>query len=1406
MGEKLYKDYFNIDPKYYAAVTADLINSGKVKWNAFYPHDTFVKLLEKVHIMLSKIDSRSLWIEGAYGTGKSHAALTIKSLLEATDDEIRDYFKEYGLKDDLCQQIITDKNNGKLITVHRIGSASIRSDQDLILAIQDSLIAALKEHGIENRGEASLKEAALKWFDEKEANKIYFDSLIQEEKYLWDFKGKHVDEIIDILKNADGDSVSKMMRRIMTVAEDNGITALRMDISAMCNWIKSIIEENDISAILFVWDEFTEYFINNANSLTGFQTLAEISESHPFYFLIVTHESSSLIHDKDMRKKILNRFVGDVTVRIEMPENMAFRLMAKAMKKTDDPVLFPEWEEYKADLNTELTGVRNVITSSAKKSATMGEKTIISDSELQSIVPIHPYAALLLKHMSVAFNSNARSMFDFIISNDMTDAKGFKWFINNYGPLDEMNLLTIDMLWDFFVGKDQNGLNDDVRVILDSFSLLKKDSLTVDQERVFKTILLLEAISLRVSNVELLRPNEQNIDLAFNGTDWQKGKARNIAAALCEQGLLFEKPVGNGLKEYTVANSGGDRTKIEKLKNEISSNIKTQDLVVSSELASSLHLPASIHQRYILEPATVGNFTQVSSKLSASNGANKFRVVVTYSLNEQEAIKINNLISKAIVQPNNELFYIESLVPFGDDLFKQYVENMAYSKNYAHSDMHRAAGFENQANKCLNEWRQKIADGAFMLYTPENKSGVRVANLNALQEELVKIDRKIYYYGLEQFNLIDNMFMKGPLAQGAECGITQELKSTFKSSNINTSIETALTGAWKIDNYWEDPTKRSMIITQIKLKADEVIKDGFLNHSGRISILSVYESLEDAPFGFLPSNISAFIMGFVLKEYANSNYFWSNGSSSEAMTVDKMKQMIANAINQKFNYSSKYKDEYIVTMSVSHRSFLECTSQAFRIPATQCTSIEAARDQIRIKMKNFIFPIWCLKYILEDVQLNSSKETISEMIDLYCGIANTANSNKTTESDIAEQIGNAVINDSSIITDMSHILNSDMCRKGMLAYIDIYREGALKKLALEIEDDGAYLDQVKQNFNVDAANWVWSQETANDKIDDVILDYKIVLESNKCLPRCTNIKDTIIEWSKRTNNIRIPYEILRKYVGNLSKLLEELYNIKQNGQIQEQNKNHFYDTLKLYIEDFEDFYKDQILYFKKAVATFIDELDDENISEFYKNIPTGQFIKSSTEYYHYIEKNVNEYKKTIKKRQLKNIWLEKTRTKDPVDWSERYETPILCMFDDQERGEIRGIFDIILAYSSSDADIVKAINYLEKASFYNKLNDPDERDKCFMKNIVGNYSIMLDDINMIRKNLIESVTDKVYYWMDNSSVRNKLKLMAEKQYKLKGYEQVQSIIDNMDATELRRYLNELISDNLIVGMEILKNR
>lgn len=1399
-GKKLYRDYFNIDPKYYAAVTADLIESGMVSWKSFYPHDTFVKLLEKTHTVLSGKDPRSLWVEGAYGTGKSHAALTVKSLLDATDEEVKDYFDDYGLSKDLCQKIIADKNDGLLITIHRIGSGSIRSDQDLILAVQDSIMSALEKNGITNRGEASLRDAALKWL-EKKANRDYFNTLIAEEQYAWTFGGNDVDAVIDRLQNGTSAQIAKTMRDIITVAEDNGITALRLDIQGMADWIKNIISENQIKAILFVWDEFTEFFQNNPNSLTGFQTLAEISLSHPFYFMIVSHESRSLFLNAETAKKILDRFVPPV--KIELPENMAFRLMAQAMKTTQDAMLKSEWEEYKGELTDDLAGVCSYITSSMKSTSTLGQKTVLSEQELQAIVPIHPYAALLLKHLSVAFSSNQRSMFDFIISNDMTDAKAFKWFINNYGPLDRPNLLTIDMLWDFFYGKGQNGLNDDVRVILDSYSLLRSDKMTPDEQQVLKTVLLLQAISLRISDVDLLKPNEQNVDLAFSGTGWSKGKARSIAEKLVRDGMLFKRTVGGGKSEYTIANSTGDAATIKKLKETVIRETKTQDLITNADLIGAITLPPAISGRYILNGAAYGNFTPAVAKLAATSHSDRFSVLVTFALNDDEAAQVKNQIINGIKAGKHDFIYVDaSLSPMGKDLFEQYVESMAYSRYYAQNDKHRAGEFQKQAANCLTDWKNKISSGAFMLYSADYPSGKRLANLTALQEEFSLINHQKYYYGLESYDVKRDLFVGSALAQGAECGTTQTLKQTFKEPKL----ETALAGAWGVENYWEDPTKRSLTIVQIKMKVEEMIKKGFASPSGRVCVADIYSELEQAPFGFRATNLAAFVMGFVLKEYATADYFWSNGSTSESMSVDKMKMAIANAMKQTVSPDKKYKPEYIVAMSAEQRAFLKCTSEAFRISMTQCGSIESARDQVRISMKKLSFPIWSIKSILETVETGTPAAVIATVIDDYCGIANTANSSKASESDLADAIGRLVLQNTSLTEDLTRLLTNDMCRKGMLAYIDAYKGGALKTLAAQINDGGAYLDQVKQKFNADAANWVWNTETANDKIDDVILDYRIIAESAKSIPACCSIRDVISGWNSRTNNIKISFEALKKAAGDLTPFLQELHRMKQTNSLADQNKEKFYSLLVSQREAFDKFYGDQIPYFRTVAEIFIDGIDTDDILKLYQDIPAGQFTKSSTEYMTYIENAVKVFLQNQAKKRLKDLWVEKTGTKDPRDWSARYDTPILCMLDDEERPEAKEIFAIMMENSPSEMSINRAIAYLNRATYFDKLSNSELRDKCFMSRVVGDYALMLEDAQAVREYLVAHVTVRQYDWMDNSTVQNQIRMLAEKKYKTGGSEKVWAVVEKMDATELRHYLRDLISDNVKVGIEILKNK
>ena len=1406
--ERYYKDYFNIDPKYYAAVTADLIREGKVSWKNFYPHETFVKLLEKTHMVLSGMEPKSLWVEGAYGTGKSHAALTVKCLLEATDEEVRDYFKEYGLSTDLCNKLIADKNNGKLITVHRVGSSAIHSDQDLIYAVQSSIMQALEEHGIENKGEASLSTAALRWLEDKEANRIYFNSLIQEQKYAWDFSGDTVEDVIKKLKSDDREEVASTMRNIMKVAADNNIDAMRMDMNDMSKWIKSIIEGNSISAILMIWDEFSEFFMNNPNSLTGFQTLVEISEAQPFYLMIVCHESGALIKDSTMRNKTLGRFVTP-TCKIELPDNMAFRLMAKAMKTTNDPVVLDEWKEMRAELDDNLGGVRSSIIASLKKNSRLGEKTQLTDGDLAGVIPIHPYAALLLKHMSVAFSSNQRSMFDFIISPDMTDAKGFKWFISTHCPTDDENLLTIDLLWDFFLGKGESGLSSDVRVVLDSYDLVKSDRLTPDERRVFKTVLLLEAISLRVANVDILRPNEQNVDLAFAGTDWPKGKGRSIAQKLVNDGILFTRSVGGGMSEYTVANSAGDTAKVKQIKEDVQRGLKTQELVVNADLASAVQLPASIRSRIIMDSACTGNFTAKMNSMESAVKPNRLKAVCTFALNDDEATAIRENITKKMAAGQREVLFIESLVPMGKDLVEQYVDSMTYSQYYRQSDRSKAASYQNEALKRLQDWKHKVSTGAFMLYTKDYPNGSRMSDLSALQQELLRIDRQEYPDGLEQYALIDNMFNKGPLAQGAECGIDQVLRGTFKSSNVRTSLETALKDVWdRKDEYWEDSTLMSLSVVRAKKAVEDFVQKSFASPSGRVSLLAIFNELENAPFGYMPSNVAAFMMGFLLKDYANNNYFWSNGSNSEAMSVDKMKTAIANAINQVATPNSKYKEEYIVAMSAEQRAFLDCTAAAFRIPNSQCGSIEQARNEIRVKMKGLEFPIWCIKSILgtNQVRTESSAEDLAQVITDYCGIANNANGGRASESELADAIGKKVLAVPSIAADLEHLLNSEHTRKGMMAYISEYQNGELVQLANDINDGGAYLDQVKKKFNADDANWVWNPVTADEKISDVSLEYKIIAETNKSMPGNHSLRDAIRAWNHCTDNIKIPYEILRPVVGGLAPFLEQLCKIKQNGILLDQNRQAFYDALLAQRENFDEFYStaEQIRYLRMSCSSFLAQIDDAEIEKFYLVLQPNQFLTQRTIYCNYLQGEAATFVANQLGTKLKNKWEEKTGTADPRKWSEMFQMPVLCMFDDSERMEAKHNLGIILKKAPSESEATTVLSYLQCATFFERLSNPEQREMCFRKHVIGRYSVMLSDTEEVRKKLGECGLNP-YDWMDNQTIQHKLEQMADIKYKTGGSDRAMRVIEKLDAEQLRKYLSELILDNMTVGMEILKN-
>lgn len=419
-----YRDYFDIDPEYLAQINEAEIESHPDLWKKFYPHETFVKLVKDTISVISRKQKLSIWVEGAYGTGKSHAVLTLKKLLDASDEDTKAYFEKYNdeLSTDLYNKFQQIKSGEqKILTVHRYGSSNIYGDDDLVFAIQQSIVAALKNAGIEDHGEGALKDSAVAWLSDS-INKNYFNALINE-KYKELFAGNDVDAIIEKLNTyseqameqpSKGEALQTLMGKIMKVAGEQHFSALTLTTTSLLKWIEEVIKRNNFKAIVFIWDEFTDYFRNNMRAMTGFQEIADFSGDKPFYLMIVTHNVMHMFPESDKDwKRLMGRFVQPIC-NIELPENMAFRLMGDAMEENDDPVVQQDWQETRDELYDRTHDSRQLVKEKAK----------ITDTELKKILPIHPYAALLLKHISSAFDSNQRSMFDFIKNDRGDEIKG----------------------------------------------------------------------------------------------------------------------------------------------------------------------------------------------------------------------------------------------------------------------------------------------------------------------------------------------------------------------------------------------------------------------------------------------------------------------------------------------------------------------------------------------------------------------------------------------------------------------------------------------------------------------------------------------------------------------------------------------------------------------------------------------------------------------------------------------------------------------------------------------------------------------------------------------------------------------------------------------------------------------
>ena len=292
----------------------DLVDEQKGYWKRFVTNKQFEdNLLRIMRVFQSPVgnDHKSIWVQGTYGTGKSHSTSVIKHLLSDPIEEIDDVIKNL-MSNQLRNEIYAYRRTKRVFPVVIKGNHNITEANDMNSVIQREVKGAFKKAGISLNVSSDfdtvlnlLKDPNFASICDELVNNDLSDYLSTKEELFQ----KLEEEDPGILK-----IIHKKLKKYNLFAATNNITVWLKE-------VKKFIRENNIANDLVIfWDEFTSLLsISERKAIYSIvQDIAELSkgdgENGGIYIFLITHvtfETTDIVKDmgSDERQHIRDRFV-----------------------------------------------------------------------------------------------------------------------------------------------------------------------------------------------------------------------------------------------------------------------------------------------------------------------------------------------------------------------------------------------------------------------------------------------------------------------------------------------------------------------------------------------------------------------------------------------------------------------------------------------------------------------------------------------------------------------------------------------------------------------------------------------------------------------------------------------------------------------------------------------------------------------------------------------------------------------------------------------------------------------------------------------------------------------------------------------------------------------------------------
>ena len=952
------------------------------EWTNFIPNEQFNGILQKVIGSVSNkvVDEhRSFWLEGTYGTGKSHAAAVIKHLLCDPIEEIDTYIKdEYGADkySIIRESLYALRKQTRLFPVAMNSTCSISTGEDLPLQIQLHVCQALADANID----ISVKTDFDNYIAHIEQNPLIWDTIIDSDSELKSYAPDRK-KLIKELKDRDASSaILSLAKKAMR----NSKLHVILEQENLSNWFFEVQDElakkTDYKGIFLIWDEFTDVMDLEVGPtvLGGLQDLTEttMQTKNNSYIFLIAHPSALDKLKAEKRTRTTGRYHY---MHYNMEPVSAFKIMSRKFVHEQDSSN-PAYALYHEMTDKYFAQMREVYEKYASSSNNPAETLI----DLKLLFPVHPATANMATYYAREVGSSSRSVFEFLGDNP-----AIREFLDSEEAFAHGHMITADYLWDF-VQEEFNKKITKYGIVTEKFNSYKNHVTKKGPNHlaVFKSILLLNAFNNLAAN-ETVTPSEENIRNMYVGTPIDE-EMDEILNWINTEGVVQRSPQGI----YEVRYSALDTKEIEEFKQEL---LEKDFKYTSKILNFSDTARTSFEKKFkqVNRPLSFDFFSEDSNEYTLLNmidngrkGAETYEVYLALMMakTSDELATIKDIAAKAMTEERFKnvafLVFDNILDAFEFDRFIEYQANAKSSTKHGYAE--QAKSNTDNAKAIISDWMRDVSAGTCTLYLQGESTPLSARTLPQVINSIIA--PRVFSFGPESLEIIR---LKAP----STCWVKQfsnKTADTVLSFNTKDEIVTRCIGPAKhiplllqdsVDdnlNFKSDIDPKHplyLVFKFVKSKIDHSDKQLIFNLADK------FKELTMPPFGLFKSHAGYGMLAFALRPYVDK-VFDTNG---KPINAQRMQELIDDTFKIWDSGSGNIHKVDVKFETKEEGSIAKGLISMFQLGKLKdykdVTSLTDARWALR---NGFCpeagFPLWAIKYC-DKIQTLNCKDKIAKLTD-----------------------------------------------------------------------------------------------------------------------------------------------------------------------------------------------------------------------------------------------------------------------------------------------------------------------------------------------------------------------------------------------------------------------------------------